>query len=421
MTIYLWLGFLAFVVLLLALDLGVLNRKLHVISAREALGWTAFWVGVSLAFNGLVYVMYEHHWLGIGLHQGGTLGGKAAALEFFTAYVVEKSLSLDNIFVIALIFAYLGVPGEYQHRVLFWGILGALVMRGSMIAAGLSLMGALSWMTYVFGGVLLVTAAKMLFSRDEGFHPDKNLFVRLMRRVVPVTDGYREHHFWVRESGRFAITPLGLAIVLIESSDVLFAVDSIPAVFAVTRDPFIVFTSNVCAILGLRSLYFALAAIMHRFRHLKMSLVFLLAFVGVKMILAHHYPIPTGPSLFMIAGILIVGILASVLSPKGEVVGHRVVTESIALREATFRHVRRIFVVLAGFTLLLVGFLLLFLPGPGLLTIVGGLALLGTEFVWARRLLVELQVQTKSLAQRSSNLFRKEGRSQSDAEPPPSP
>jgi tellurite resistance protein TerC len=421
MTIYLWLGFLVFVVLLLALDLGVLNRRHHVISAREALGWTAFWVAISLAFNGLVYVMYEHHWLGIGLHHGSTVGGRQAALEFFTSYLVEKSLSLDNIFVIALIFAYLGVPAQFQHRVLFWGILGALVMRGTMIVAGLSLINALGWMTYVFGGVLILTAFKMLFSGDEDFHPEKNIFVRAVRRIVPVTDGYREHHFWVRQAGRVAVTPLGLAIVLVESSDVLFAVDSIPAVFAVTRDPFIVFTSNVCAILGLRSLYFALAAIMHRFRYLKMSLVFLLGFIGVKMLLAHHYPIPSGPSLVMIVGILAVGILASVLSPKGELSGPRAFTESIALREATFRHVRKIFVVLAGFTLVIMGILLLVLPGPGLLTIVGGLALLGTEFVWARRLLVQLQVQTKSLARKSSSFFRKESRSQSDTGTPPTP
>ncbi len=405
MTIYLWLGFLVFVGLLLALDLGVLNRKLHVISAREALGWTAFWVGISLSFNGLIYVMYEHHWLGIGLHAGSVTSGRQAALDFFAAYLVEKSLSLDNIFVIALIFAYMGVPAQYQHRVLFWGILGALVMRGAMIMAGIALINALAWMTYVFGGLLLFTAFRMLTSGDEDFNPEGNVFVRTMRRFFPVTDGPREHHFFVREAGRWAVTPLGLTIVLVESSDVLFAVDSIPAVFAITRDPFIVFTSNVCAILGLRSLYFALAAIMHRFRFLKMSLVFLLGFIGLKMLLAHHYPIPTGPSLVMIAGILTVGILASVLSPVGEVGGPRPPSDSVLLREATFKHVRRIFVMLAGFTLLLVGVLLLVLPGPGLLTILGGLALLGTEFVWARRLLVRLQEQTKSLAKRSSDFF----------------
>ncbi len=404
MTIYLWLGFLVFVGLLLALDLGVLNRKLHVISAREALGWTAFWVAISLSFNGLIYVMYEHHWLGIGLHAGSVTDGRQAALDFFASYLVEKSLSLDNIFVIALIFAYMGVPAQYQHRVLFWGILGALVMRGVMIIAGIALINALAWMTYVFGGILLFTAYRMLTSGDADFNPEGNIFVRTVRRFFPVTDGQREHHFLVHELGRWAVTPLGLTIVLVESSDVLFAVDSIPAVFAITRDPFIVFTSNVCAILGLRSLYFALAAIMHRFRFLKMSLVFLLGFIGLKMLLAHHYPIPTGPSLVMIAGILTVGILASVLSPVGEV-GPRPPSDSVLLREATFKHVRRIFVMLAGFTLLLVGVLLLVLPGPGLLTILGGLALLGTEFVWARRLLVRLQEQTKSLAKRSSDFF----------------
>src|SRR6478736_8716749 len=193
MTIYLWVGFLVFVALLLALDLGVLNRKHHVISATEALGWTAFWVAISLSFNGLVYVMYEHHWLGIGLHAGSVTSGRQAALDFFASYLVEKSLSLDNIFVIALIFAYMGVPPQYQHRVLFWGILGALVLRGTLIVAGIALINALSWMTYVFGAVLLFTAFKMLVSGDEEFNPEGNFFVRAMRRFFPVTDGPREH------------------------------------------------------------------------------------------------------------------------------------------------------------------------------------------------------------------------------------
>lgn len=314
MMLFPWIAFLLLILMLLALDLGVLHRKPHAISAREALAWTAFWVALALLFNGLIYLMYKYHWLGVGETVGHPVSGSQAALEFFTAYIVEKSLSLDNIFVIALIFSYFRVPSEYQHRVLFWGIVGALVMRGAMIGGGLALIGMFSWVVYVFGALLLFTAVKMLIVSDDHIEPDHNPFVRFVRGFYPVTKGYRGPHFFVRENGRVAVTPLCLTLVLIESSDALFAVDSIPAVFAVTLDPFIVFTSNVFAILGLRSLYFALAAIMHRFRYLRSSLVFLLAFIGVKMLLEHHYPIPVTVSLAMIGGILLVGVMASLVA-----------------------------------------------------------------------------------------------------------
>lgn len=314
--IWLWVGFLLLVFLLLALDLGVFHRKQHVIGAREAIAWSAFWIFLSLVFNGLVYYMYEHHWMGIGLVMGHEVGGKQAAIEFFTGYVLEKSLSLDNIFVIAMIFSYFSVPAIYQHRVLFWGILGALVMRGIMIAAGAVLIQRFSWMVYVFGILLIVTAVKMLIARHDNLQPDKNPLVRLARKLYPVSDAFEGQKFFTRIDGKSAITPLFLVLLIIESTDVLFAVDSIPAIFAVTRDPFIVFTSNIFAILGLRSLYFALAAVMDKFRYLKVSLVFVLAFVGVKMLLAHHYPIPTFFSLSVILGILLVGIAASLYASR---------------------------------------------------------------------------------------------------------
>lgn len=399
-----WAGFIVLVLFLLALDLGVLQRRPHVISAKEALGWTGFWIVLALAFNGVLYVAYEQHWFGLG--QGDHTDGRKAAIQFLTAYLVEKSLSLDNIFVIAMIFGYLRVPDEYQHRVLFWGILGALVMRGTMIGAGLALMHRLTWMIYVFGGLLLLTAFKMLISRQEEVEPEKNLFVRIMRRLFPVTDGYREHHFLVREAGRWAVTPLGLAVVLVETTDVMFAVDSIPAVFAVTDDPFIVFTSNVFAILGLRSLYFALAAIMHKFTYLKASLVFLLVFIGIKMLISHHHTIPPGVSLVMIGGILLIGVLASLLVPRpvraGEV---PLPAELTAVLATAYRQVQRVFVFVAGTTLVLVGVALLVLPGPGLLTIAGGLALLGTEFVWARRWLRRLHSGSRSLAHKAGRVL----------------
>jgi len=312
--IWLWGGFLLLIVAFLAFDLGVFHRTPHAITVRDALGWTAVWIALALAFNVVVYFMYEHHWMGIGSTIGHELSGRQAALQFLTGYVVEKSLSLDNIFVIALIFGYFHVPLPFQHRVLFWGILGALVLRGAMILAGAALLDRFDWMVYVFGGFLIVTAVKLLVSRHENLEPERNPLIRLARRVFPVTDRIEGPGFFVHQGGRRAATPLFLVLLLVESTDVVFAVDSIPAIFAITRDPFLVFTSNVFAILGLRSLYFALAGLLHRFRYLKSGLVFVLAFVGVKMLLSHHHPIPTPVSLAVIGGILGVGLIASLVA-----------------------------------------------------------------------------------------------------------
>ena len=307
----LWAGFLLLILGLLALDLGVFHRHSRAIGVREALAWSGFWIALALLFNVAVYFIYEHNWGGVG-HAGVVdLDGATAALQFFTGYLVEKSLSLDNVFVIALIFSYFRVPLEHQHRVLFWGILGALVLRGVMIGAGAILVQRFTWTTYVFGAVLLLTAARMLVARHDNLEPERSPVLRFARRLAPVTETLHGGHFFAIEGGRRAMTPLFLVLLLVESTDVLFAVDSIPAIFAITMDPFLVFTSNVFAILGLRSLYFALAPLLPRFRHLKTSLVFLLAFIGVKMIGSHHWPIPTTVSLAVIAGILAVGVLAS--------------------------------------------------------------------------------------------------------------
>ncbi len=306
-----WLGFIALLLLFLALDLGVFNRTPHVIGTREALGWTAVWVAVAMVFNVVVYFGYEGHWLGLGESLGHPLGGRDAALQFFTGYVIEKSLSLDNIFVIAMLFSYFRVPAQYQHRVLFWGILGALVFRGAMILAGAALVERFEWINYVFGGILMITAARMLFSSHDTIDLEKNLLVRLARRWFPITSEYEGTQFFVRRDGRLFMTPLWLVIVAVESSDILFAIDSIPAIFAVTRDPFIVFSSNALAILGLRSLYFALSSAMRKFRFLNEALSLILAFVGAKMLVAHFLHIPIGISLAIILGILLVGIGAS--------------------------------------------------------------------------------------------------------------
>lgn len=310
--ILLWSGFILFVLLMLAIDLGVFNRKPHEITTREAVGWTTVWVVMALLFVPVVWWLYEHHAFGIGEHIGYELDGHEAAVMYLTGYVIEKSLSLDNIFVIALIFGYFHVPLAFQHRVLFWGILGALIMRGIMIAAGVALIRRFDWIVYVFGGLLLITAVRMLFSKQEEIHPDKNPLVRLARRFYPVTSEFDGARFFSHIEGRRAITPLLLVLLVVESSDVLFAVDSIPAIFAVTTDPFIVFTSNVFAILGLRSLYFVLASLLDKFHYLKLGLVFILAYVGVKMMLSHHVYIPTLLSLGLILGVLLVSMLASV-------------------------------------------------------------------------------------------------------------
>ncbi|MBI1390876.1 MAG: TerC/Alx family metal homeostasis membrane protein [bacterium] len=316
MTIYLWLGFLLLIFAFLALDLGVFNRKAHVISIREALLWTAFWVAISLLFNVAIFFMYKHHLLGIGEVVGHPLSGGDAALQFFTGYVLEKSLSLDNIFVIAMIFAYFQVPASQQHRVLFWGILGALVLRGAMIALGAALIHRFEWVTYIFGGLLIVTALKMMFTDDEQIDLEHNFAVRLARRFYPVSSKFEGAHFFTRLNGRRAMTPLLLALIVVESSDVLFAIDSIPAIFAVTRDPFLVFTSNVFAILGLRSLYFALAGVIEKFRYLKASLMFVLLFVGVKMILEPFVNLSALFSLGVIVSILATGATASIIADR---------------------------------------------------------------------------------------------------------
>lgn len=315
MQILVWLFFMVFVLTVVFLDLGVFHRTPHRISIREALVWTGIWVTVALCFNVFVYFLYGHNWLGWTELHSHQLSGREAAVQFFTGYVIEKSLSVDNIFVMAMIFAFFRTPSEHQHRVLFWGILGAVVLRGLMIAVGAVIIERFSWSVYLFGLVLLASAVKMLITRQETIEPEKNLLVRLAHKVYPTASNTENGSFFVRNSdGRLAMTHLFVALLMVEATDVLFALDSIPAIFAVTRDPFLVFTSNIFAILGLRSLYFAVAGMMDRFRYLKMSLVFLLAYVGVKMMLTHHYPIPNLVSLAIIGGILSVGVVASIIA-----------------------------------------------------------------------------------------------------------
>lgn len=289
---------------MLALDLGVFHRKAHVVTFRESLTWTIVWITLALVFNA-----------GIWHFQG-----PEKALEFFTGYVIEKSLSVDNVFVFALLFGYFAVPPIYQHKVLFWGVLGALVMRAAMIALGVVLITKFSWIIYVFGAFLVLTGIKMVVKREGEIHPERNPVVRGFRKLMPVTSDFRGDRFFVFEQGRRCATPLFVVLLLVEVSDLIFAVDSIPAIFAVTTDPFIVYTSNVFAILGLRSLYFALAGVMAKFHYLKIGLGAVLVFVGIKMLLAHSpWKINTLFSLAVIAVILTVAVVFSILRPKREV------------------------------------------------------------------------------------------------------
>ena len=369
--LWLWAGFLIFVVLMLALDLGVFHREAHVVSVREALIWSAVWVALSLAFTGVVYFVYSTHWDGIGLYPDGKPGpeylypdnGRDAVISYISGYLTEKSLSIDNVFVIALIFSTFRIPDRYQHRVLFWGILGAVVLRGVFILVGAELIERFIWIIYVFGVFLIFTAIRLLFAGGD-HDPNKSLIVRLSYRFLPVTDTLHGQHFVIPreelaageslheepgdpppvpaerkkdEGGRmktdggasvarkagYVLTPLGLALIVVEFTDLIFAVDSIPAIFGITADTFLVFTSNIFAILGLRALYFALAGVIREFRFLQPALAFVLGYIGVKMLVGHHLQ-EHAPDLaaalpFVTLGVITVaittGILASLAFP----------------------------------------------------------------------------------------------------------
>jgi tellurite resistance protein TerC len=298
---WLWALFNVFVVAMLILDLRVFHRHAHEVRIKEALLWSLFWVVLSLLFN-------------VGLY---LFEGPVVALQFFTGYLIEKSLSVDNLFVFLLIFSYFKVPAMYQHKVLFWGIVGALVMRGALILMGVTLIQHFHWILYVFGAFLVFTGVKMAFQNAAvEIHPEKNLFVRMLKRIIPISDRYHESRFFVRIDGKLFATLLFVVIIVVETTDLVFAFDSIPAIFAITRDPFIVYTSNVFAILGLRALFFALAGLLNLFHYLKFGLSVILAFIGVKMLIEEIYDMPIGIALGVVGGVLLISILASVLHPK---------------------------------------------------------------------------------------------------------
>jgi tellurite resistance protein TerC len=295
----LWVVFAAVVLLMMAIDLGVFNRRAHEIGLKEAIVWSIIWTVVALSFNAAVFVSV----------------GSARGLEFFTAYVIERALSFDNLFVFVIVFSYFGVPARFQHRVLFWGVVGAMVMRAIFIAAGVALIVHFAWILYVFGVVLLWSGWKMMKDQTVEVHPDKNIIIRGARKLFPVTSGFGDGRFVEIRDRALFLTPLLLVLITVETTDIVFAVDSIPAVFGVTRDPFIAFTSNILAILGLRASYFLLAGIMKTFRYLGRGLSVVLMFIGVKMLLGDLFPISIGVSLSVVAVLLAASIVASLVHP----------------------------------------------------------------------------------------------------------
>ncbi len=296
----LWIGFTTFVLIMLALDLGIFHKESHEVKFKEALGWSIFWISLAFVFNLGVY-----HWF-----------GKIKAMEFLTGYIIEKTLSVDNIFIFVIIFTSFAVPTKYQHRVLFWGILGALVMRAIFIFAGAALLMKFHWLIYIFGGFLIITGIKLLITRNEIPHPEKNILFRLCTRFIPAVSEYHGDKFLIVKNGKRFATPLMMVLLAIEITDLIFAVDSIPAIFAITNDPFIVYTSNIFAILGLRSLYFLLAGVVHKIRYLKVGLAIVLVFVGIKMAILDIYKIPVTVSMLIILTTILISVAASFVNTR---------------------------------------------------------------------------------------------------------
>lgn len=297
-----WVLFTLFIMIMLAIDLGIFNRKAHEVSVKEALVWSGVWVTLALAFNVGVYF-----WK-----------GQEVAVQFFTGYIVEKSLSVDNIFVFLQVFAYFSVPALYQHKILFWGILGAIVMRAIFIFAGVALISKFHWIIYIFGAFLVITGIKMALSKNKEIHPEKNPLLKLLKRFIPLSHDYEDGRFFVKRNGAILATPMALVLIVIETTDVIFAVDSIPAILAITTDPFIVYSSNLFAIMGLRAMFFALAGVIRRFHYIHYGLAAILAFVGVKMLISEFYKLPSMVALAVIAAILAASMIASAIWARHE-------------------------------------------------------------------------------------------------------
>ncbi|MHC4660750.1 MAG: TerC/Alx family metal homeostasis membrane protein [Planctomycetota bacterium] len=398
MGILLIIGFILFIVLMLALDIHVFRRGADVESVPHAVGWSVFWILLALAFNLLVYFTYEHHWFGMGKEIGSSVSGITAALQFLTGFLLEKSLSVDNIFLIAMIFASLRIPLEKQHRVLVWGIIGIVIMRGVMISLGSPLVSRFGWLMYVFGALLLASAAKLLVSDYGDPHPDRSVFVRLLRKLYPVTTGMTGSEFFINEDGRRAASPLFVALLLVGGVDLLFAIDSIPAICTITNDRFIVFTSNAFAVLGLHSLYFVLAAVMQKFRYMKMSMFFMLIFIGIKAVFAHYRPISAPVSLLVIGGILTVGVIASLFGRRAperrRITGRCLDHEYLA--SLTRASIIRIIILVIGSTAAVLIAVVIVLRFPPFAIAMLFAALMLPEILWAWRLIRHARASAES-------------------------
>jgi tellurite resistance protein TerC len=380
----LWLILVITLLALILFDLGVIHRHIRELSLYEALAMSAFWISMGLGFGVFLYLCYQHNWF---VHS--TLSGKTALFQYLTAFFLEKMLSLDNLFVMALIFHQLRIPVNYQHRVLFWGIFAAVIMRGVFILAGVYLINSFEWMIYVFGGFLIFSAIKVLANQSQAKFAEENILLKALRRIVHVEDTIEDDRFFKRSHNRWVLTPLFLALMLVESADVMFAVDSIPAVIAVSREPLIVYSSNIFAVLGLRALYFVLASALQQFHYLKLSMVLILLFIGTKMLLSYIYPINALVSLIVITCIMLLGILASWLDKtRGSILKTSPLAEDLGrIYTVTFAGIKRVVILLIGTSVVIIGIIMIFTPGPAVVVIPAGLAILATEFLWARHLL----------------------------------
>ncbi|QBQ53494.1 TerC/Alx family metal homeostasis membrane protein [Nitrosococcus wardiae] len=402
MTVSIWIGVIALIIGLLILDLAVLNRGTRMVCVKEALVWTMTWVVLALCFNVFVYFLYENNWLGWSDIASHDFSGQQAAVQFLTGFLMEKSLSIDNIFVIAMIFSYLKVPVVEQHRLLLWGVLGAIGLRVIMVTLGTVLMARFHWSVYLFGGLLMATAVRMMMIRQDNINIGHNPLLPLVKKFYPITANYKDGDFFSALNGNRAVTPLLLALILVVSTNLMFALDSIPAILAVTQDPFLVFTCNVFSVLGLRALYFTIAGYVERFRYIKLSLVFVLVYFAVKMMLIHSYPIPNIVSLVTIGSILALGVLASLLIPPMDVNrrAEPLFSDLVTLAVLSYRQARRIVVLVLGTSVLLVGIAMIVLPGPAVVVIPIGLGILAIEFAWARRWLRKMRQTAGEFRQR---------------------
>ena len=399
------------IIALIDIDLGIVHRRAQLISYYEALALSGFWIAMGLAFSVFIYFNYEYGWFD-GYLSDPNKTGSQAVMEYLTAYIVEKTLSMDNLFVIAMIFTTMQIPVRFHHRVLIWGILGAILFRGLMIFGGLALINKFDWVIYIFGAILIFSAFKLLANQKKPSSLAENGLVRFLSRHLPVTDNYRQGQFFDRIDGKLYVTTLFIALLLIETADVLFAFDSIPAVMAISRDPVIVYSSNIFAILGLRALYFVLANAITKLRYLKLGLVIILFFIGPNMIISDHYPIQTFISLSVILSILTISVFLSLRhkhlpdfiesSPLAQDIGK--------LYKMTYAGIKSITILVVGVSVILVGVVMIFTPGPAIIVIPAGLAILATEFVWARMLLKKFKTKFVEYSKETRSFFSRDDR-----------